>query len=63
MTDCNVVVPELIQDECNGCVEKDKCINVTADLSEIGFTTEQRLNVVIEELIRRIVYLESNISN
>ena len=57
----NVVVPELLQDECNGCFVKPQCIIIDENIPLFDITQGESLQDFILALINKIVLLENRV--
>lgn len=57
----NVVVPELLQDECKGCLTATDCINTVEVYPSLGINEITKLTNLIEALVDKIDNLEARI--
>ena len=57
----NVVVPELLQDECKGCLTTTDCINTVEVYPSLGINETTKLTNLIEVLVDKIDNLEAKI--
>lgn len=60
---CNIIVPEVGNDPCNGCQTKTECVTVDNDLTYLGITEETDLKTFITTLLLKIEELENQVNN
>lgn len=59
----NVVVPELLQDECKGCLTTTDCINIVELYPSLGVVEIVELTKLIEQVVNKLSELETRIEN